>query len=169
MSSIYSRTFWQATAERGIKTIAQAAGAMLVANGTGLLNTDWLGIVSVAGMAGLVSVLTSIGSDALTGTGPGLGNAEIVGDKVIVQETRSGLAVAGPAYVEDEHGDDIPEGTPVDVAPIEPTEDGEPTPGDVEADEVHENLPMPEGFSDGSDPARRYLDADGDGTPDRLN
>lgn len=74
--SIWTRTFWRAAAERSIKTLCQAAAALIVADGTGLLDTDWLTVASVAGMAAVVSLLTSVGSDALTGSGPSLTDAE---------------------------------------------------------------------------------------------
>ena len=67
--------FWKAAAERAVKTVAQSAVALIAANATGLLDIDWLQLGSVAGLAGLVSILTSIGSDAITnGTGPSLAN-----------------------------------------------------------------------------------------------
>lgn len=75
--SIFTATFWRAAAERGAKATAWALSSTLIANGTGLIDTDWRGVLSVAGMAGLLSVLGSIASDAATsGTGPSLTNAE---------------------------------------------------------------------------------------------
>lgn len=53
-------------AVRAIKTFAQTLAAMLTAAGTGLLDTDWLTSLSVAGMAALLSILTTIGGDALS-------------------------------------------------------------------------------------------------------
>lgn len=50
---------------RAVKTFAQTLGAMLTAAGTGLLDTDWLTSLSVAGMAALLSILTTIGGDYL--------------------------------------------------------------------------------------------------------
>ena len=73
---MWTLAFWKATAERAIKTAAQTLGALLVANGTGLLDTDWAPALSVAGMAVVLSVLMSIGSGAATGDGPSLTNAE---------------------------------------------------------------------------------------------
>lgn len=73
---MFTIIFWRATFERAVKTIAQAAGALLIGAGTGLLDTDWLGVASAAGIAGVISVLTSIGSDAITGNGPSLTNDE---------------------------------------------------------------------------------------------
>lgn len=48
---------------RAVKTFAQTLGAMLTAAGTGLLDTDWVTSLSVAGMAALLSVLTTVGGE----------------------------------------------------------------------------------------------------------
>lgn len=74
--TLWTLAFWRAAAERSIKTLCQTAAALIVADGTGLLDTDWLTVTSVAGMAAVVSLLTSVGSDALTGDGPSLIDAE---------------------------------------------------------------------------------------------
>lgn len=77
---MWTLTFWRAAAERGIKTFAQTAAAMLVAAGTGLIGTDYVQVLSVAGMAALVSVLSSVGSGVVTGNGPSLGGGEKITD-----------------------------------------------------------------------------------------
>lgn len=59
---MFTVVFWKRTAERAVKTVAQAAVALLAASGAGLLDAGWLQVVSVAGMAGLLSVLTSVAS-----------------------------------------------------------------------------------------------------------
>lgn len=70
---MWSKAFWIAALERAIRTLCQAAVAAIVAAGTGLVDTDWAGIGSVAGMAAVVSLLMSVGSDIATGGGgPGL-------------------------------------------------------------------------------------------------
>ena len=74
---MWTVAFWKASAERAIKTFAQASAAFLVANATGILDIDWVNAASVAGLATLLSVLTSIGSDVLTAApGPSLTDAE---------------------------------------------------------------------------------------------
>lgn len=55
--------FWKDAVERAVRTIAQTFCAIVVAAGTGLLDTDWLTSFSAAGMAGLLSVLTSLASE----------------------------------------------------------------------------------------------------------
>lgn len=85
-TSIYTGDFWRAAFERGVKSVAYGAISILIGNGTGLLDTDWLGVLSVAGMAGLLSILGSIASDAGTGgTGPSLTSSETLAGLVTVQ------------------------------------------------------------------------------------
>lgn len=60
---MWSKQFWRDTAERAIKTVAQTAVALLGTGAIGLLDVDWVQVASVSALAGIVSVLTSIGSD----------------------------------------------------------------------------------------------------------
>lgn len=62
MSTIFKRKFAAQTIERAVKTFAQSAAALLVGNGVGVLDVDWVAVGSVSGLAALVSVLTSVGS-----------------------------------------------------------------------------------------------------------
>lgn len=82
--TIWTSDFWRAAIERSVKTFAQTAAALAVGSGAGLIDTDWLTLASVSGMAALVSLLTSVGSDALTGGGPSLTSAEVVAGTVSV-------------------------------------------------------------------------------------
>jgi hypothetical protein len=72
---LFTLAFWRAAAERAVKTFAQSLAALLVADGTDLLTTNWGDRLSVSGMAAVVSVLTSVAS-GVTGAGPSVGNAE---------------------------------------------------------------------------------------------
>lgn len=76
--SLFSRAFWRAASERAVKSCAQ--GAILAGVGAAGFNAvdgDWKTIGGAALGAGILSILTSIGSDALTdGSGPSLTNAE---------------------------------------------------------------------------------------------
>lgn len=67
---MWTKTFALAVLERALKTFAQSAAALLVAAGTGLLDADWVQIASVSGMAAVVSVLTSVGTGAVTDGSP---------------------------------------------------------------------------------------------------
>ena len=78
MSSIWTGAFWKAAVERAIKTLAQTAAALLLADGTGLLEVDWGSTASVSGMAALISILTSVGTGALTDGAPSLTDAEVL-------------------------------------------------------------------------------------------
>ena len=73
---MFTLAFWKAAAERAVKTFAQSLAALLVADGTDILSTDWGGRLSVAGMAAVVSVLTSVASSQIGGPGPSVTDAE---------------------------------------------------------------------------------------------
>jgi Putative lactococcus lactis phage r1t holin len=62
MSSLFSAYFWRSTAERAVKSFAQALLAVLGATQAGILDISWVPALSTAAMAGVLSVLTSIGS-----------------------------------------------------------------------------------------------------------
>jgi hypothetical protein len=75
--SIFSRAFWRASAERAVKSAAQGAILAFGAGQANVLDLDWSTCGGFAGGAFVLSLLTSIGSDALTGgSGPSLTNAE---------------------------------------------------------------------------------------------
>ena len=83
MSIYASRHFWEATAERSIKTTAQVTGGLLGADHiVGVLDVEWTQVGSVASLAALLSVLTSIASARIGKGGPSLGG-EIVESDVV--------------------------------------------------------------------------------------
>lgn len=69
MSGLTTGTFWADAVERAVRTFAQAEAAVLVAAGTGLLDTNWLAGLSTAGMAGVLSILFSVGGETVRPTG----------------------------------------------------------------------------------------------------
>ena len=69
---MFTKAFWKALAERAVKTFAQAAAALLIAGATDLLQVDWKTVLATAGLTTLASILTTIGSGAITG-----GNASL--------------------------------------------------------------------------------------------
>lgn len=63
---IWSSAFWRGATERALKTFAQALVAVIGVGAVGLLNVDWIGALSAALLATVVSVLTSIGNADFT-------------------------------------------------------------------------------------------------------
>jgi hypothetical protein len=64
---MFTTEFAKAAIERAVKTFCQVLAALLVADGTDLLSTDWGNQLSVAGMAAVISILTTVASGAITG------------------------------------------------------------------------------------------------------
>lgn len=80
---MFTSSFWKALAERGLKTFAQALAALLVAGATNLLEVNWSSVLATAGITTLASVLTTIGSGAITGGNASLAaGAEVTTDPV---------------------------------------------------------------------------------------
>lgn len=52
--------WWKAAGIRAAKTVAQTAVAMLGTGMVGILDIDWLNVLSVSLLAGIVSLLTSL-------------------------------------------------------------------------------------------------------------
>jgi hypothetical protein len=57
---IFTKEFWSYAGDRAIKTFAQTAIATIGTTAVGVTQLDWLGIVSVAATATIMSILTSI-------------------------------------------------------------------------------------------------------------
>ena len=55
--------FWQLASERALKTFAQSLLAIFSAAGVGLLTAPWTTALSTAGMAAVLSVLSSMASE----------------------------------------------------------------------------------------------------------
>ena len=54
------KQYWDYAGERAVKTVAQAALATIGVGAMGVFDVDWLNVVSVAALAGVVSLLTSV-------------------------------------------------------------------------------------------------------------
>lgn len=63
---LWSIAFWRGAAERALKTFAQSLVAVIGVDAVGLLDVDWLGALSAATLATVISVLTSIGNADFT-------------------------------------------------------------------------------------------------------
>ena len=60
MSKYANKKFWLDAMDRAISTFAQAGVGVLTAGVTGILEIDWTQMLSVAGLAAVVSVFTSV-------------------------------------------------------------------------------------------------------------
>jgi hypothetical protein len=58
--TMFTKNFWRQAFERAVKTAAQAALALLTGGAAGVLDVDWSAVGSVAALAALASVLTSV-------------------------------------------------------------------------------------------------------------
>ena len=63
---LWSIAFWRGAGERAVKTFAQALVAVIGVGAVGLLDVDWLGALSAATLATVISLLTSIGNADFT-------------------------------------------------------------------------------------------------------
>lgn len=68
---MFNRAFWQDALERAVKTVAQAALALLGVSGANLLHFDYQGLLAACLLAGVISLLTSVVSSQATGTPDG--------------------------------------------------------------------------------------------------
>lgn len=57
---IFTVDWLKAAGVRAIKTMAQTAVGMLTGEMVGIMDADWIAVVSVSAMAGVVSILTSV-------------------------------------------------------------------------------------------------------------
>ncbi len=60
MKNLINKKWWGAALTRALKTVCQTIVAMIGTDSIGIINVNWIDILSVAGLAGLVSILTSI-------------------------------------------------------------------------------------------------------------
>lgn len=61
------RNLWKIKLVRlPVKTFAQTLAGVLAGSGAGLIDADWVGSLSVAGMAAVLSFLMNVGGDTAT-------------------------------------------------------------------------------------------------------
>jgi len=67
--SIYTLEFWKSAGERAVKTLAQSIVASVTVLGVpvGFQDINWIAVASIAGVAAVISILTSIISAGATG------------------------------------------------------------------------------------------------------
>lgn len=68
---MWSWIFWQNVLERAIKSAAQFAIGTLVGDAASILTLSWPVLLGAAGSGALLSVLTSLGTEALPMGNPG--------------------------------------------------------------------------------------------------
>jgi hypothetical protein len=61
--AVWTKDFWLDAGERALKTFAQVFLTFIVVGTTGVMDLDWVTAASVAAVAALASVLTSIVSE----------------------------------------------------------------------------------------------------------
>lgn len=69
---MWTRAWWIAAAERALKTVAQTLVALIGANAVDVTQLNWPSLLGIAATAGIVSVLTSVGSARVGNPGPSL-------------------------------------------------------------------------------------------------
>jgi hypothetical protein len=52
--------YWTFAGERAVKTVAQVALATIGVTAAGIIEVDWLQVLSVSALAGIMSLLTSV-------------------------------------------------------------------------------------------------------------
>ncbi|NJQ04300.1 holin [Streptomyces lonarensis] len=70
--TMLNTAFWRGTMERAARTAAQTGVAVLGLDTTGVLDVDWGGGLALMASAGLLAVLTAVGSAPLGQHGPGV-------------------------------------------------------------------------------------------------
>lgn len=75
---MWTASFWKATGERAIRTLAQTLIAILAVGQTTILTVDWQQAGAVAATATILSVLTSIVASGVGNTGPSFANEAII-------------------------------------------------------------------------------------------
>jgi len=60
---MWTGSFWTAAIERAFKTFFQTLAALIAGDGLGLADVAWRTSLSIAAMAALVSLFTSLGSE----------------------------------------------------------------------------------------------------------
>jgi hypothetical protein len=54
------KAYWGFAGERAVKTVAQVAMATIGVTAAGIIEVDWVQVLSVSALAGIMSLLTSV-------------------------------------------------------------------------------------------------------------
>jgi 1,4-dihydroxy-2-naphthoate octaprenyltransferase len=108
---LFSQKFWTYAFERVVKTMAQAAVAVITGEAFGIFNGDaWLNVVSIAALAGLTSLLMALTAYSAVNNDSDMKALESTVDRITrkteiidaadvkIKETASGI-VSGTATV----------------------------------------------------------------------
>jgi hypothetical protein len=83
---MYDLRFWKAAGERAVKTLAQTLIALIGTGMVGVMELDWLQMLSIAATATILSLLTSIASSNFgSHPGPSLADETIEPDPIIIE------------------------------------------------------------------------------------
>jgi hypothetical protein len=132
---MWTKQFWVDSAERAIRTFAQALVAILGAGAVNILTIDWIQALSVAAGAALLSVLTSVASSGIGIKGSPSLLPEASGDPKILsapEATSEADLDAADIDIEEwnaKRGNPAPDLTDDDPDPAD-VRDTEPTPKD---------------------------------------
>lgn len=78
---IWTKSFWKGVSERAIKTFFQAGVAAVGVNAVGITDVSWVAVGSVAALAAVLSIATSIGNaDFTAGPPPAIVTPATVGE-----------------------------------------------------------------------------------------
>lgn len=81
--SLWSAAFWRATAERVVSTAAQAGLLYIGADQFNVLDFNWRDLGGFVGGGAVLSLLKSLGANALTQNGPSFSSSEVVADATV--------------------------------------------------------------------------------------
>jgi hypothetical protein len=83
---MFDQRFWISTAERAVKTFAQAMIALIGTDMMGITSLDWNALLAASATATLLSVLTSIASANFgPNPGPSLADETIEPEPILVE------------------------------------------------------------------------------------
>lgn len=60
MRTLKNLEWWDAAITRAIKTVCQTAIAIIGSNAVGVMEVDWIAVLSASALAGIISILTSL-------------------------------------------------------------------------------------------------------------
>ncbi|WP_448317450.1 holin [Streptomyces sp. CO7] len=96
MSSLTTKAFWKATAERAVRTFAQGTLGAISADGIGILDVDWGEAFGIGGLAAVLAVLTAIAASGSGTEGPGITETVVTAASTAARADRAAAPPTGP-------------------------------------------------------------------------